>query len=62
MKEAYTSEVLTLQTIYSRLVAIFRKGELLMDRFGFEAMMMHANTMMRVRDVFMYHKTTVREA
>ena len=51
-----------MQTIYSRLVAIFRKGELLMDRFGFEAMMMHANTMMRVRDVFMYHKTTVREA
>ena len=33
-----------------------------MDRLGFEAMMMHANTMMRVRDVFMYHKTTVREA
>ena len=33
-----------------------------MDRFGFDTVMMHVNTMMRVRDVFMYHKTTVREA
>jgi len=33
-----------------------------MGRFGFDAMMMHANTMMRVRVVFMYREMTVREA
>ena len=33
-----------------------------MGKFGIEVMMMHANTMMRVRVVFMYHEMTVREA